>query len=100
MAASPGTKKFTARSLARSASRILMPYRLRSPMASAVILSLDAASGSVRWKGTRGESRVGHVTPIRVGGETQFVSAAGDRVQGFDARTGKRICSIYIQVEG
>lgn len=70
------------------------------PWKNAVILSLDAASGSVRWKGRRGESRVGHVTPILIDNGTQLVSAGGDRVQGFDARTGKRIWSIYSQGEG
>ena len=70
------------------------------PWKNAVILSLDAAKGSVRWKGRRGESRVGHVTPILIEDGTQFVSAGGDRVQGFDALTGKRIWSIYSQGEG
>ena len=70
------------------------------PWRHAVVLSLDAASGAVRWKGKRGESRVGHVTPILVDGGAQLVSAGGDRVQGFDARTGKRIWSIYSRGEG
>ena len=70
------------------------------PWKNAVILSLDAASGEVRWKEKRGESRVGHVTPILVDDGAQLVSAAGDRVQGFDARTGKRIWSIYSRGEG
>ncbi|MEX0818319.1 MAG: PQQ-binding-like beta-propeller repeat protein, partial [Pirellulaceae bacterium] len=70
------------------------------PWDKAVILSLDTATGSVRWKAQRGESRVGHVTPILVDDGNQIVSAGGDRVQGFDARTGKRIWSIYSQGEG
>ncbi len=70
------------------------------PWDQAVVLSLDAATGKVKWKGTRGESRVGHVTPILVDDGAQIVSAGGDRVQGFDARTGKRIWSIYSQGEG
>tara|TARA_R110002072_G_scaffold173600_3_gene328458 strand:+ start:18418 stop:19680 length:1263 start_codon:yes stop_codon:yes gene_type:complete len=70
------------------------------PWKEAVILSLDAETGSVRWKGKRGESRVGHVTPILVEDGTQVVTAGGDRVQGFDVRTGKRIWSIYSQGEG
>jgi len=70
------------------------------PWKNAVVLSLDAASGDVRWKAKRGESRVGHVTPILVDDGAQFISAGGDRVQGFDARTGKRIWSIYSQGEG
>ena len=70
------------------------------PWKNAVVLALDAATGTVRWKGKRGESRVGHVTPILVNDGTQLISAGGDRVQGFDARTGKRIWSIYSQGEG
>jgi outer membrane protein assembly factor BamB len=70
------------------------------PWDQAVVLSLDAATGAVKWKGQRGASRVGHVTPILVDEGDQIVSAGGDRVQGFDARTGKRIWSIYSQGEG
>jgi outer membrane protein assembly factor BamB len=70
------------------------------PWEKAVVLSLDAENGSVRWKGTRGQSRVGHVTPILVNNGKQLVSAGGDRVQGFDPTTGRRIWSIYSQGEG
>lgn len=70
------------------------------PWENAVLLSLNAADGSVRWKGQRGESRVGHVTPILVDDGTQLVSAGGDRVQGHDPASGKRIWSIYSQGEG
>lgn len=72
----------------------------KMPWKNAVVLALDAATGAVRWKAKRGESRVGHVTPIFVDGGAQLVSAGGDRVQGFDARTGKRIWSIYSRGEG
>ncbi|MBC8351678.1 MAG: PQQ-binding-like beta-propeller repeat protein [Planctomycetes bacterium] len=70
------------------------------PWKNALVLSLDAATGTVRWKGKRGESRVGHVTPILINKGEQIVSAGGDRVQGFDSRTGERIWSIYSQGEG
>jgi len=70
------------------------------PWKNAVILALDTKDGSVSWKGQRGESRVGHVTPILVNNGTQLVSAGGDRVQGFDTKTGDRIWSIYSQGEG
>ena len=72
----------------------------KEPWKNAVILSLDAATGAVKWKGKRGESRVGHVTPILLGDGEQFVSAGGDRVQGHDAQTGKQVWSIYSQGEG
>lgn len=70
------------------------------PWDRALILCLDAETGKVKWKGKRGESRVGHVTPILVAGGTQIISAAGDRVQAFDTSTGSRIWSIYSQGEG
>ena len=70
------------------------------PWDKAVVLALDTSSGKVRWKGTRGESRVGHVTPILVDDERQIVTAGGDRVQGFDVKTGERVWSIYSQGEG
>jgi outer membrane protein assembly factor BamB len=70
------------------------------PWEKAVVLSLDAENGSVRWKGKRGKSRVGHVTPILVNKGSQLVSAGGDRVQGFDPTTGRRIWSVYSQGEG
>ena len=70
------------------------------PWDKAVVLSLDAEDGSVRWKGQRGKSRVGHVTPILINNGSQLVSAGGDRVQGFDPKTGNRIWSIYSQGEG
>jgi outer membrane protein assembly factor BamB len=70
------------------------------PWEKAVVLSLDTASGDVRWKGLRGKSRVGHVTPILVDDGKQVVSAGGDRVQGHDVKSGDRIWSIYSQGEG
>jgi len=70
------------------------------PWDQAVLLSLDAKTGKVRWKGKRGASRVGHVSPIVVDHGKQIISAAGDCVQGFDTRTGERIWSIYSQGEG
>ena len=72
----------------------------KKPWQNAVVLALDTKDGSVRWKGKRGESRVGHVTPILVSDGTQLVSAGGDKVQGFDVKTGERIWSIYSQGEG
>ena len=70
------------------------------PWEGAVVLSLDAQTGKVSWRGKRGKSRVGHVTPILVDDGNQIVTAGGDRVQGFDARSGNRIWSIYSQGEG
>jgi outer membrane protein assembly factor BamB len=61
---------------------------------------VHTATGQVNWKGSRGPSRVGHVTPILVDDGNQVVSAGGDRVQGHDVKTGERIWSIYSQGEG
>lgn len=90
--------------------QLIMPYDGSSreetkigwkvPWDKAVVLSLDTKDGSVRWKGKRGQSRVGHVTPILVNQGSQVVSAGGDRVQGFDSATGERIWSVYSQGEG
>ncbi len=70
------------------------------PWQKALVVSFDTKDGSIRWKGQRGDSRVGHVTPILVSNGTQLVSAGGDRVQGHNPKNGKRIWSIYSQGEG
>lgn len=70
------------------------------PWEEAVVLGVDTATGAVRWKGKRGKSRVGHVTPILTADRTRFISAGGDRVQAFDVDSGERIWSIYSQGEG
>lgn len=70
------------------------------PWTEAVVLAVDVESGKTLWKGKRGESRVGHVTPVLVDQEQLVVSAGGDRVQAFDVKTGARVWSIYSQGEG
>ena len=70
------------------------------PWDRAVVLSLDVATGEVRWKAQRGQSRVGHVSPILVDKGAQVVTAAGDCVQGHDVRSGELIWTIYSQGEG
>jgi outer membrane protein assembly factor BamB len=72
------------------------------PWEQAVLLAVDKTSGETRWRGKRGLSRLGHVTPnvLRVGGVDQIISGAGDTVQGFDPASGRRIWSIYSQGEG
>ncbi|MEO8497588.1 MAG: PQQ-binding-like beta-propeller repeat protein, partial [Planctomycetota bacterium] len=72
------------------------------PWDQAVLLAVDKASGKVRWRGKRGLSRLGHVTPniLRENGTDQIVSGAGDAVQGFDPADGRLIWSIYSQGEG
>ena len=70
------------------------------PWDQAVLLAIDTSTGQTRWKGSRGESRVGHVTPILVDDGRQVISAAGDRVQAHDVSSGDRVWSIYSQGEG
>ena len=72
----------------------------KEPWEEAVLLSVDTTTGKTRWRGRRGKSRVGHVTPILIEDGKRIVSAGGDRVQAFDTMTGKRIWSIYSQGEG
>lgn len=93
-----------------AAGQLIMPFDGSSreesklgwkiPWENAVVLALNTETGTVNWKGKRGESRVGHVTPILVNNRKQVVTAGGDRVQGFDVATGKRVWSIYSQGEG
>lgn len=72
----------------------------KQPWKEAVILSVNASDGKTRWTARRGNSRVGHVTPILINDGERFVSAAGDCVQGFDTATGKRIWTVFSQGEG
>ena len=90
--------------------QLIMPFDGNSPedrsigwkvaWDQAVVLSLDSATGQVRWKGKRGKSRVGHVSPILMDDGAQVVTAGGDRVQGHDVKSGERIWSIYSKGEG
>ena len=70
------------------------------PWKNAVVVSVNTAKGDIRWEGKRGESRVGHVTPILADSGKLVISAGGDRVQAHDTTNGKRIWSIYSQGEG
>ena len=68
----------------------------------AVILALDKNTGKVRWRGRRGSSRIAHVSPqiLSENGAEQLVSAAGDVIQGFDLKSGKRIWTVSSPGEG
>jgi outer membrane protein assembly factor BamB len=54
------------------------------------------------WRGSRGFSRIGHVTPniVRHGGRDVLLSGAGDVIQGFDLATGERLWTARSQGEG
>ncbi len=68
----------------------------------AVILAVDNSTGKTRWRGTRGSSRIAHVTPqiAKVEGQDQLVSGAGNVIQGFDPKTGERLWTVSSPGEG
>lgn len=72
------------------------------PWDKALLVALDVKTGKRVWTGKRGMSRIAHVSPIvaQVDGKDQIISGAGDRLQGFDPKTGELIWSIYAQGEG
>jgi len=72
------------------------------PWDKALIVALDTKTGKRVWTGKRGMSRIAHVSPFvaNVDGKDQIISGAGDRLQGFDPKTGELIWSIYAQGEG
>jgi outer membrane protein assembly factor BamB len=74
----------------------------QKPWEKSFILALDKRKGEVRWKASRGLSRIGHVTPnlAREGDRDVLVSGAGDVVQGFDLASGERLWTARSQGEG
>ena len=72
------------------------------PWDQSFLLAFDKKTGAVRWRAERGQSRIGHVTPniMKHNGEDILVSGAGDVVQGFSLKDGKRLWSFYSQGEG
>jgi outer membrane protein assembly factor BamB len=72
------------------------------PWDKSFIAALDAKTGKRVWTGKRGMSRIAHVSPLvlTIDGAEQLVSGAGDRVQGFNLKTGELIWSLYAQGEG
>jgi outer membrane protein assembly factor BamB len=65
----------------------------QKPWDRSFVLALDKTSGKERWKGKRGQSRIGHTMPrvTTIDGKVQIVSDAGDVLEGFDPDTGKLI---------
>ncbi len=72
------------------------------PWDKALLVALDTQTGKRVWTGKRGMSRIAHVSPFvaQVNGQDQIISGAGDRLQGFEPKTGELIWSIYAQGEG
>jgi outer membrane protein assembly factor BamB len=57
------------------------------PWDRSFVVALDARTGRERWRASRGQSRIAHVTPNVLDGVV--ISGAGDVVQGFELATGK-----------
>jgi len=74
----------------------------QKPWDQSFILALDTKTGTERWRGQRGMSRIAHGTPIfvKADGRDLMLSNAGDVVQGFDPRSGERLWSVKAQGEG
>lgn len=74
----------------------------QTPWDQSYVVALDARTGRQRWKGSRGLSRIAHVTPIvtRIGTRDVLISPAGDVVQAFDLGTGARLWSVKSTGEG
>ena len=74
----------------------------QTPWDQSFVLAVDARTGRPRWKGSRGLSRIAHVTPIvaRIGTRDVLISPAGDVVQAFDLGTGARLWSVPSPGEG
>jgi outer membrane protein assembly factor BamB len=74
----------------------------QTPWDKSIIAALDAKTGKRVWTAKRGMSRIAHVSPLilEIDGAKQLVSGAGDRVQGFNLKTGEQIWSLYAQGEG
>jgi outer membrane protein assembly factor BamB len=71
------------------------------PWEEARIVALDKNSGNVAWTARRGPSRIAHTTPLVVRQPApRLLSTAGDVIQGFDLRDGRRLWSAYSQGEG
>lgn len=72
------------------------------PWDKSFIAALDTKTGRRVWTARRGMSRIAHVSPIvaKVDGKEILISGAGDRMQGFDLKSGELLWSIYAQGEG
>jgi outer membrane protein assembly factor BamB len=74
----------------------------QKPWDKGLVLAVDKKTGKIQWRGRRGSSRIAHVTPqiLSENNQDQLVSSAGDVVQGFDLKTGRRIWAVANSGEG
>jgi len=73
----------------------------QTPWDKAYLLALDKNTGEERWRGMRGMSRIAHASPavMRVNGQDQIVTSAGDVIQGFDPADGRLIWTVASEGE-
>ncbi len=102
LAASPILYKDLLIMLYDGSDRVDRDVGFQVPWDKALILAVDKKSGKERWRGKRGSSRLGHVTPIvvRVNGAAQLISNSGDVIQGHDPMDGSLIWSVSSPGEG
>ncbi|MCP4610096.1 MAG: PQQ-binding-like beta-propeller repeat protein [Planctomycetes bacterium] len=74
----------------------------QKPWDKGLVLAVNKNTGKVSWRGRRGSSRIAHVTPqiLSKNGQDQLISSAGDVVQGFNLKTGRRIWTVANSGEG
>ena len=74
----------------------------QKPWDRSFLVALNTKTGAEVWKSGRGLSRISHGAPVlwQHDGKTELVTEAGDVVQGFDIRTGKRLWSNEVLGEG
>lgn len=74
----------------------------QKPWDRSYLLAIDTRTGRTRYRGSRGLSRIAHVTPVvaTVDGKPQVVSPAGDVVQGFEPATGRLLWTARSVGEG
>lgn len=74
----------------------------QKPWDGSYVLGLEKDTGKVRWKTSRGVSRVAFSTPnvAELEGRLRVISAAGDVVQCLDAQSGERIWTARNPGEG
>ena len=74
----------------------------QKPWDQSYVLALDVKTGQQRWKGSRGLSRISHGVPTvwEHDGSAEIISEAGDVVQGFDPKNGRRVWSSEVIGEG
>ncbi len=75
----------------------------QKPWDKSFVVALDAATGKVKWKTMRGQTRISHGSPTlwkSEDGKNCIVTEAGDVVQGLDVKTGELLWTHKVAGEG